>query len=98
MMKGGIDYLAGQAETPTGFVKVLENALKRMEEELEKENERLGRAEKRMADLQSEIAKPFEKAARLQWLQQRQKEIEAALDLSKGEMTAVEEAEALEAA
>ena len=51
-----------------------------------------------MADLQSEIAKPFEKAARLQWLQQRQKEIEAALDLSKGEMTAVEEAEALESA
>ena len=83
---------------PTGFVKVLENALKRMEEELQKEHERLARAEKRMADLQSEIAKPFEKAARLQWLQQRQKEIEAALDLSKGEMTAVEEAEALEAA
>ncbi len=98
VLKGGIDYLAGQAEMPTGFVKVLENALKRMEEELEKENERLARAEKRMADLQSEIAKPFEKAACLQWLQQRQKEIEAALDLSKGEMTAVEEAEALEAA
>ncbi|MBU9211658.1 hypothetical protein [Burkholderia multivorans] len=45
-----------------------------------------------MADIQAEIAKPFDKAERLVWLQQRQREIDAALDLSKGEMQAVEEA------
>jgi hypothetical protein len=54
--------------------------------------------EKRLADLTVEVAKPYDKAERLAWLQQRQKEINAALDLSKGEMVAVEEAEALEAA
>ncbi len=46
-----------------------------------------------MADIQAEAAKPFDKAARLEWLKQRQREIEAELDLSKGENTAVEETE-----
>ncbi|WP_197483780.1 helicase-related protein [Ralstonia mannitolilytica] len=90
---GGIEYEAGKAETPIGFAKVLENALNRIEQVLEEEREYLARTEKRMADIQAEIAKPFDKAERLAWLQQRQKEIDAALDLSKGEMQAAEEAE-----
>lgn len=93
---GGIEYEVGKAETPIGFVKVLENALNRMEQELEEEREYLTRTEKRMADIEAEIAKPFDKAERLAWLQQRQKEIDAALDLSKGEMQAAEEAEVSE--
>lgn len=95
---GGIEYEAGKAETPIGFVKVLENALNRMEQTLEEEREYLARTEKRMADIQAEIAKPFDKAERLVWLRQRQKEIDAALDLSKGEMQAAEETEVPEAA
>ena len=39
------------------------------------------------------LAKPFDKAERLTWLQQRQREIEAALDLTKSEMAAVGEPE-----
>ncbi|PZP63450.1 MAG: hypothetical protein DI596_03030 [Azospira oryzae] len=39
----------------------------------------------------------FDKAERLAWLQQRQRELEAALDLTKGDMQAVDEAEAYEA-
>jgi N12 class adenine-specific DNA methylase len=94
---GGIEYEAGKAETPIGFVKVLENALNRMEQVLEEEREYLIRTEKRMADIQAEIAKPFDKAERLAWLQQRQMEIDAALDLSKGDLSATEGVEATEA-
>lgn len=51
-----------------------------------------------MADLEAEIARPFDKAERLAWLRQRQRELEAALDLAKGDMQAMEETEASEAA
>jgi hypothetical protein len=96
MIIGGSEYEAGKAETPTGFVKVLENALNRMEEVLADEREYLARVEKRLADIQAEIAKPFDKEERLAWLRQRQKEIDAALDLSKGDLTATDGAEASE--
>ncbi|MFZ5794517.1 MAG: hypothetical protein ACOY4B_08635, partial [Pseudomonadota bacterium] len=65
---------------------------------LEEERERLARTEKRMADILVEVAKPFDKAERLAWLQQRQREIDAALDLTKGDLAAAEEAEASEPA
>jgi len=90
---GGIEYEAGRAETQVGFVKVLENALNRMEQVLEEECEYLARTEKRMADILAEIAKPFDKVERLELLKQRQREIEAELDLSKGENTAIDEIE-----
>jgi hypothetical protein len=98
LIRCGIDYEAGRAETPIGFVKVLENTLNRMELVLEEEREYLARTEKRMADIQAEVAKPFDKAERLTWLQQRQREIDAALDLTKGDLAAAEEAEVSEAA
>ena len=98
LIRGGIDYEAGRAETPIGFVKVLENTLHQMELVLEEEREHLARTEKRMADILIEVAKPFDKAERLTWLQQRQREIDAALDLTKGDLAAAEEAEASEAA
>lgn len=98
VIRGGIDYEAGKAETPIGFVKVLEHTLNQMDLVLEEEREYLARTEKRQADIQAEVAKPFEKAERLARLQQRQREIDAALDLTKGEMSAVEEAEVSEAA
>ena len=90
---GGVEYRCGQAESAQGFVRVLENALNRIEQWLLEEQEHLARTEKRMADIQAEAAKPFDKAARLEWLKQRQREIEAELDLSKGENTAVDETE-----
>lgn len=98
VIQGSIEYEAGRAESPIGFVKVLENVLHRMELMLEEEREHLARTEKRMADILVEVAKPFDRAERLTWLQQRQREIEAALDLTKGDMAAAEEAEVAEAA
>lgn len=44
-----------------------------------------------MADIHAEVAKSFDKAERLVMLKQRQREIEAELDLDKGENTAVED-------
>jgi hypothetical protein len=72
-------------------VRVLENTLNRMELVLQEETEYLARTEKRLADIHNEIVKPFDKAERLEWLKIRQREIEAELDLSKGENTAVDE-------
>jgi hypothetical protein len=94
---GGIEYETGKAETPIGFVKVLENALSRMEQVLAEEREHLTRMERRMADIRDEIAKPFDKAERLAWLRQRQREIEKELDLNNGDLAATDGAEAEEA-
>lgn len=90
---GGIDYVAGQAATPSGYVRVLEHALQTMDSKLEDEQEYLVRTEKRMADIQSELIKPFEKADRLAWLQQRQREIDASFGLNVGELAATEDSE-----
>jgi len=98
LIRGEADYPVSNAESPAGQMKVLENALHRMDKALDTEREHLAMTEKRLADLTVEVAKPYDKAKRLAWLQQRQKEINAVLDLTKGEMTAVKEAEALEAA
>lgn len=89
---GGIEHRCGRAETAQGCVLILESALSSMELVLQEESEYLARTEKRMADIRVEVEKPFDKAARLECLKQRQREIEAELDLDKGENAAVEEA------
>jgi hypothetical protein len=91
VIMGGIEYRCGLAESAQGCVRVLENTLNRMELVLQEETEYLARTEKRLADIHNEIVKPFDKAERLEWLKIRQREIEAELDLSKGENTAVDE-------
>lgn len=68
----------------------------RMEQGLAEDREYLARTEKRMADLKAEIAKQFDKVDRLAWLVQRQREIGAALDLSKGDTSAADEDETSE--
>lgn len=88
---GGIEYRCGQAETAQGFVRVLENSLNSMDQWCLEEQEHLAKTEKRMADIHAEVAKSFDKAERLVMLKQRQREIEAELDLDKGENTAVED-------
>lgn len=96
LLRGEVDHEASSAETPAGIVRVLENALHRMAAAVEDVREYVYRLEKRFVDLSVEVGKPYDKADRLAWLQQRQKEINAALDLSKGDTAAVEEAEASE--
>jgi hypothetical protein len=50
----------------------------------------MARTEKRLADILSELAKPFEKEERLTQLLVRQREINAALDLDKDNAGAME--------
>lgn len=91
VIKGGAEYRCGQPESAQGCVRVLENTLNRMDLVLQEELEHLARTEKRLSDIHTEIARPFDKAGRLECLKLRQREIEAMLDLSKGDNTAVEE-------
>lgn len=46
-----------------------------------------------MEDLKAEVARPFDKAERLAWLQERQKQLDAMLELTKGELAAADEEE-----
>ena len=89
---GSVGYDCGQADSAQGYVRVLENTLNKIELLHQEELVHLARTEKRMSDIQAEITKTFDKSERLNWLRQRQREIEAELDLDKGENTAVEEA------
>jgi len=91
MIIGKAEYTCGVSETSQGCVRVLENALNAMDKLLLDEQDYLARTEKRLYDIHLEVAKRFDKAERLEWLKQRQREIEAELDLSKGENRAVEE-------
>ena len=77
------------------MVRVIENVANGLEGRLSEVHEDLARAEKRLADILTELAKPFEKEERLTQLLARQREINAALDLDKDNAGAMEaEAEA----
>jgi N12 class adenine-specific DNA methylase len=91
VLLGNVEHEAGHTDNPNGFIRVLENLMNRMEQRLAEDRDYLARTEKRMSDLKAEIAKQFDKADRLAWLAFRQKEIDAALDLSKGDTSAVDE-------
>ena len=65
---------------------------------ISKEQDYLSRALVRSNDLMAEINKPFEKQARFEELQQRQREIEQALDLTKGDVGAMDDGDLKEAA
>lgn len=64
------------------------NALRYVEQD---ETASIRRMESRLVELNVVMLMPFEKQARLDALQKRKIEIETALDLSKGDLTAVEE-------
>lgn len=93
VIRGAGEYQTGRAETPLGFVKVLENTVHSLDIVLAEQQERLALNDKRLADLTSQVSRKFDKADRLNWLQQRQKEIDAMLDLSKGDLAAADENE-----
>ena len=85
VLVGNNEYEANYTDNQDGLVRVVEYALNRIDQQLELARERLIDTEKRMAALKVEVAKRFDKIDRLDWLHQRQLEIEGALDLSKGD-------------
>ena len=73
------------AENPVGTMQSIEYALRSLDKAVAEEREREARAEKMLGDFQEQAGKPFEHEARLKELLGRQAELNAALDLDKGE-------------
>lgn len=63
----------------------IEHALRALDKAAADEQERTARAEKMLGDFEEQAGKPFEHEARLRELLGRQAELNAALDLDKGE-------------
>jgi hypothetical protein len=89
---GAVAYPVGKAKTPSGAYRQVMQALAGFEQTREDYCTRIAQTQKMYADLKQAVLKPFEKAERLLELRQRQREIDEALDLSKGDHAAVEEA------
>ena len=81
------------ADSPVGTVQSIEHALRALDKGLDDERSRLARAEKMLADFEEQLGKAFEHEARLKELVAKQAELNAALDLDKGEQQAAAPAE-----
>jgi N12 class adenine-specific DNA methylase len=85
-IRGAATYKAQlNAENPVGTMQSIEYALRSLDRTVEDERERTGRADKMLADFQEQAGRPYEHEARLKELLVRQSELNAALDLDKGE-------------
>jgi N12 class adenine-specific DNA methylase len=73
------------AENPVGTMQSIEHALRSLDKAAEDERERAARAEKMLADFEEQAGRPYEHEARLKELLVLQAELNAALDLDKGE-------------
>jgi hypothetical protein len=73
------------AENPVGTMQSVEYALRSLDKAITDERERAARAEKMLGDFREQAGKPFEHEARLSELLVYQTELNAALDLDKGE-------------
>jgi Skp family chaperone for outer membrane proteins len=80
-------------DSPAGTMQSIEHAIRALEKALADEQARLARAEKMLADFEEQLGKPFEHDARLKELVAKQAELNAALDLDKGEQQAAAPAE-----
>jgi hypothetical protein len=73
------------AENPVGTMQSIEYALRGLDKAAVDERERAARAEKMLGDFQEQAGKAFEHEAKLKEMLGRQAELNAALDLDKGE-------------
>jgi N12 class adenine-specific DNA methylase len=73
------------AENPVGTMQSIEYALRSLDKAAADEQDRAARAEKMLGDFAEQAGKPFEHEVRLKELLVRQAELNAALDLDKGE-------------
>jgi hypothetical protein len=81
----GIYKAQMNADNPVGTMQSIEHALRSLDKIADDERERTARAEKMLGDFQEQAGRPFEHEARLKELLARQAELNAALDLDKGE-------------
>jgi hypothetical protein len=73
------------AENPVGTMQSIECALRSLDKAVEDERERASRAEKMLDDFAEQAGRPYEHEAKLKDLLIRQAQLNALLDLDKGE-------------
>src|ERR1035438_10438608 len=73
------------AENPVGTMQSIEYALRALDKAAEDERERAARAEKMLGDFTEQAGRPYEHEAKLKDLLIRQAQLNALLDLDKGE-------------
>jgi len=71
-----------------GTIQSIEHTLRALDKAKTDEEARLERSQKMLADYREQLGKPFEHEERLRELLARQAEVDAALDLDKGEQQA----------
>jgi hypothetical protein len=77
-------------ETPVGTVQSIEHTLRALDKFALQEQERRDRFEKTLSDYRAQANRPFEHESRLKDLLAQQAQLNAALDLDKGERQAAE--------
>jgi hypothetical protein len=79
-------------ETPVGTVQSIEHTLRALDKFALQEEERKDRLDKTLSDYRAQANRPFEQESRLKDLLAQQAQLNAALDLDKGERQAAEPA------
>ena len=93
--RGAATYSANlNATNPVGTIQSIEHALRNIDKLVVDQGARIARTEKALGDYQSQVDRPFEHEERLQQLLARQAEINALLDLDKGDQQGIPQEEA----
>jgi hypothetical protein len=85
------------AENPIGTVQSIEHTLRALDRLAEGEKDQIERQEKAQIDYQAQLNRAFEHEGKLKELLTRQAQLNAALDLDKGERQVAEAAQGMEA-
>ena len=91
--ESGLSHEVNAAETPTGTIRTLGNALNSLPDQLEATQERLVNQQAKLEVVKQELDQPFEYEAELEQLLTRQHEINTELGLYKNDEQAVGEEE-----
>ena len=95
LIRGSATFAAQiNPDSPVGTVQSIEHALRALDKNLDDEQARLARAQKMLTDFEEQLGRPYEHEARLKELVAKQAELNAALDLDKGEQQAAAPADA----
>ncbi|HEX3681732.1 MAG TPA: DEAD/DEAH box helicase family protein [Bryobacteraceae bacterium] len=82
------------ASTPIGTIQSIEYAVRSLDKEADRQASELAKLERDLADYQAQAEKPFEKEQNLRELLKRQAELNAQLDLDKGDQQVAKEVSA----
>lgn len=97
-LAGEMDYAAKSVASAKAIVTNLVFSLARLEDDIKHTLFAIEDMEQRLVDLKAESQRPFEKQGRLEFLQKRKLELDASLDLNRGDLSAVDETEQSEEA